>query len=183
MSTKPWTKDQSIAYLAAMIDGEGWIGELKGTTNRAIRIANTEEDIITGITECLDHLGITYRIVREKENPNPRWAKRITVDITGLKNLSYILEHVHFRSVRKRARLGRLVASYRRPVDVDAVRHLYIEKGMSDKQVAEALGVGIKRVRNVRRWHNIEGHSYAERAPLAWAERKKRYGSRGRSTD
>ena len=177
-----WTNEQAQSYLAAMIDGEGWIGEYKNRFNRAIRIANTEEEIITANIQCLEQLGITYTVIRDKKPAKPHWAKRITIEITRLVNLSYILEHVPFQSTRKRERLKRLIASYKviEPLDVNEVRRLYTEKGMTDKQVAAAMGVGLKRVLNVRRKHNIAGHSYAERGPLIWAERRRRYGSAGR---
>lgn len=175
-----WNYDQAIGYLAAMIDGEGWIGDLKGVHNRAIRIANTEEDIISAVTSCLDYLGITYIIIRDKKPARPNWAKRITVDITRRSNLSYILGHVPFRSLRKRERLERLVSSYRQPLDPDEVRRLYVDEGLTEQQVANRLGASLKRVKNVRRWNNIPSRNHQDRAQSIWAERRRRYGSAGR---
>ncbi len=175
-----WTNEQALAYLAAMIDGEGWIGELKGAQNRAIRIANTNEELITANVECLELLGITYTIIRDKKPAKPHWSKRIMIDITRLSNLKFILENVPFQSTRKRDRLIRLVASYRQPLDVEEVRRLYIDEGLTEVQVAAKMGVSLKRIKNVRRWNNIPARSYKDRAASIWAERRRRHGKTGR---
>jgi hypothetical protein len=170
---------QAAAYLAAMIDGEGWIGEYRNASNRAIRIANTEFELIDAIAECCDALGVTYHIydrAARKQNWSPiRW-----LEIYGRDNLATVLARVPIRSERKRARLERIVASYRPPIDPDQLRALYLGEGLSIAQTAERLGVGVKRVRFALRTNGISGHQGMEKARLIWETRRRKHGPTGR---
>jgi intein/homing endonuclease len=173
--------EQAAAYLAAMIDGEGWIGEPKGAQNRAIRIANTDRVLIDAIAECCDVLGVHYTVqsIRARQD---NWSDGWVVDITGHDSLRYILDHVPFRAPRKRDRLARQVASYAHPpLDPETLTELY-ESGLTVRQVAAELGISAKRVANAMRKHGIARRTGADRATTVWEARRARYGPTGRSS-
>jgi hypothetical protein len=176
-----FTTAQAQAYLAGMIDGEGWIGEPTGAQNRAIRIANTDRALIDAMTECCDVLGIHYT-VQAYRGRQANWSDGWVVDITGYDSLRYILDSVPLRASRKRDRLARQVASFARPtLDLDMLVGLYAS-GLTVKQVAAEMGVGPTRVRNAMDRHGIERRKGADRAAVVWEQRRRLHGPTGRTS-
>jgi hypothetical protein len=173
-----FNREQAAAYLAAMIDGEGWIGEAKSPQNRAIRITNTDPVLITAVMECCDVLGIGYRTYAYAAQ-RAHWSGGQLVTIYGLENLSRVLAEVPFRAERKRERLVRLIASYRAPLDPDEIRRLY-DEGRTMKEVAAALSVSLKRIINAMTAHGIPRRDASKRGASVWRARREKYGAAGR---
>jgi hypothetical protein len=178
-----FTNTQAAAYLAAMIDGEGWIGSPKNKQNRAIRISNTDPDLISAIREVCDRLGITYTV----QHINARkegWSAGWWVDITGRANMIRVRDEVPLRSSKKRARLDAIITSYvdRPPLDGGDLRRLYEEDGLTQREIATRLGVGFKRVLLAMRRHEITRRPHGpERALSVWRSRRAKYGQKGRA--
>lgn len=174
--------EQAAAYLAGMIDGEGWIGEPKGLHNRAIRIANTDPDLIAAIQEACDVLGVTYTTHAYKgarENWSPGWF----LDISGRENLTRVHQLVPIRSAKKWDRLARTLTSYRMPLPLEraTLEALYVGEGLAMPEVAQRLGVSLKRVRLAMVRHGIERRGHGpERAAAVWRARRARHGPSGR---
>ncbi|MEU2106482.1 LAGLIDADG family homing endonuclease [Nocardia sp. NPDC019255] len=171
--------DQAAHYLAAMIDGEGWVGEPKSKLrNRAIRIANTDRALIDAITECCDVLGIHYT-VQYQTGRKPGWAPQWWVDITGRASFEIVRDRVPVRAPQKRDRIARTAASYRQPLDKAEIIRLY-SNNMTQKQVAAAMGVSIKRLRNAMDRYGIPARAHVDRCDLIWRARREKYGAAGR---
>lgn len=166
-----YTEEQAAYYLAAMIDGEGWVGEPKGTINRAIRIANTERDLIDAIEECCQILGLhylTYPYEAKRDNWSPGWM----VHITGEDSFRVVLEKVPIRSSRKLDRVRRTASSYRPPINVDEVSRLYYDEGLTQQQVASQLGVGYKRIKLLMSREGMDRRQGSDRSASGWASRR-----------
>ncbi len=176
---RAFSADEAAAYLAAMIDGEGWIGEPRTVFNRAVRISNTDPDIIDAIRECCAVLGITYTVYAVDAR-KPSWSDQQMVVIAGRDNMRRIHAVVPIRAARKRARLERTLASYRRPepLQPERLQALY-DEGLTQQQIADHLGVGIKRVRLAFRRHGIRSR-HGQSNPAIWRTRRARYGAAGR---
>lgn len=176
-----FNRQQAASYLGGMIDGEGWIGEPKSKLrNRAIRIANTDRDLIDAIAECCDVLGVHYTIQYQCSR-KPGWAAQWWVDITGRESFEIIRDEVPIRAKKKRDRLERTAASFRQPLERSKIIRLY-STGMTQKQVAEAMGVSVKRLRNAMDKYGIPARAHVDRCDLIWRARRERYGATGRRT-
>lgn len=179
-----FNSDQAAHYLGAMIDGEGWIGEPRidprrgGFQNRAVRIANTDPGLIDAIIECCEVLGIHYtrqHIKRRRPGDRPSWV----VDITGLESLQTIRDQVPIRAIRKRERLQRTIDTFRKPLDKEEILRLY-SGNRTQKQVAEQMGVSIKRLSSAMKRYGIPVRSQKEQHDLIWQSRRARFGPAGR---
>jgi hypothetical protein len=149
-----FTAEQAAAYLAAMIDGEGWIGEPKNKRNRGVRIANTDPALISAIIECCMVLDLHYTVTRAA-GAKPHWASQATVHIGGLRSLERVQQLCPIRAPAKQDRLARTLPTFRQPVDIMAVNHMR-NQGMTLKAIAQELGVSYKRVRfAVKRAHRL----------------------------
>lgn len=171
-----FNREQAAAYLAAMIDGEGWIGEPKGPSNRAIRIANTDPELISAIREACDALGISYTVQKIRQR-RENWSSGWVVDITGRENFLRVLAEVPLRSSRKLDRLQRAAGSFRPAVDVERLTTLY-QTGLTMKEVAVEMGLSLKRVINAMNAHKIERRRQGNAA--IWRTRRAKYGQTGR---
>jgi hypothetical protein len=166
-----YTPEQAAFYLAAMIDGEGWVGEPRGAQNRAIRIANTDRDLIDAMVECCAALGIDCRVYAYRP-ARADWSPGWTVQVWGQKNLQRVLDTVPIRCTRKRDRLARTVVSYRTELDAAEVSRLYYDEGLTHQEVAARLGVGVKRVRNLMRREGLVGRQGSDRSASIWRTRR-----------
>lgn len=95
--------DQARFYLAAMIDGEGYVGcslDSRGFWCRQVAIANTDMALIEATAECCDLLGIDYRI-KEQKKQKEHHNTCLLLRITGRENLKILLEEVPLRSPKK----------------------------------------------------------------------------------
>lgn len=176
------TPDEARGYLAGLIDGEGYVRDVSGSTRaRQVQIANTEESIIAGILEACAALGIVARATGPYGGRAGRqsiWS----VNINHRVNLEK-LAALPLRSAKKRAKLEAILALYRDgyyqqtirdPLDEATVRHLYQEEGLTIPQVAARMGESYKRVHGALRRYGIPTHSGAEKSALIWATRRER---------
>ena len=149
-------KDQAAHYLAAMIDGEGYVPELATSHRyRSIRIANTDPDLIAAMHECCDLLGLRYLTIPLKSK-NPRWADGWAVDINGYESLCTVRDFVPIRCKRKLERLNGLIDSYKfPPLDRADVETAYV-KGETVQSIAARLGCSKSRVTRSLRSYGVE---------------------------
>jgi hypothetical protein len=172
---------EAKGYLAGMIDGEGWVGATnptKPSANRAVRISNTDPDLIEALKEVCDLLGITYSIQNIPPR-NPKWSQGWSMNISGRDNMQ-VISTLPLRAARKRARLDRALASFRVPLDPEELQRLR-DEGLGRPEIARQLGVGIKKVRIAMERHGIQPLTYEERAVATWRTRRDLYGKTGRS--
>lgn len=165
-----FTREQAGAYLAAMIDGEGWVGEPKGVQNRAIRITNCDPVLIEAIQECCVILDIHYTLTSQAAR-KCNWSDQQTVHIGGLAAFETILAIVPVRAPVKLDRIRRTIPTYRRPLDEDELRRLYAS-GMTQREVADALGVSQKRVIHAMKAYGIPRRTGTDRAVSIWRSRR-----------
>jgi hypothetical protein len=167
-----WDERTAAVYLAAMIDGEGWI---LVNINRQVGIFNTDRDLIDAVTECCDVLGLNYVVQLERRAHRRNRQDGWRVNITGKPSLERIRDVVPIRASRKRSKLGEAIAACRqvpRPPREWLVQK-YWHEGMSLQQVAEAWGV--KNSTSAHCWmeyYGIPRRSVAEGNRLDWRRRK-----------
>ena len=164
-------QEQAAWYLAAMIDGEGWVSAHTGSKNRAVRIANTDPALIAAIQEACTALGIEYHMTNVPAR-RANWTPGQVVNIYGRENLRKIHELVPFRAPQKRERLASLLTTYREPLDAGELSTLY-GQGATIQQLADHFGCGIKRVQNARRTNNIPVRTGAEKGAIIWQARRR----------
>ena len=100
------------AYVAAMIDGEGSVS-LAGNPKRpyrAVRITNTDYDLIETTTHFLNELGIRSHI-HVKNEADDRVSKCWVISITDRESLTRVAKLPLASSVKVN-RLARLLSSY-----------------------------------------------------------------------
>jgi hypothetical protein len=130
---------EAAAYLAGLIDGEGHISYRR---NYAVRVANTDRDIIDATIASCDALGLRYRIQDIKPRPEKNKQGGWDVYITGKDQLERIRDVVPIQSTRKRGALDTAIAAYKqlpRPPR-EWVEQKYVHEGLSLQEVAEAWG-------------------------------------------
>lgn len=146
------TEREAALYLAAMIDGEG---DIAISHFRAIRVSNTDWDLIEATVECCLALGLKYRVDKTHHKPDkPKWRPGWRVVITGKASFEIVRDVVPLRSRAKAAKVAAAVAMFSKPVitrpEREWLEQKYIDEGMSLKQIAEL--VGAKAPRTVMRW-------------------------------
>ena len=105
------TRKEAAAYLAAMVDGEGTVSVAKGPRPyRAVRITNTDPDLIEATCECCRRLDITYN-VQTKNEADAKRSKCWVVTITNRASIEKVAK-LPLRASSKRWRLGKLISSY-----------------------------------------------------------------------
>jgi hypothetical protein len=171
------TEEQAAWYLAAMIDGEGWIGDVDtkiGPTprNRAVRINNCDEALIRAVERCCDVLGMHYT-KRRQDGRREGWNDQYAIEITGAESMRRLLAVVPIQSPKKLDRLRRMIETYKPEIDIDELRRIY-EGGATAQETADTLGVGVKRIRSAMKAHGIPRRQGAERAAVIWRIRKEK---------
>src|SRR5262249_20840144 len=108
----------AAAYLAAMIDGEGWITVRQWSTPkqargcmRVIGIANTERELIDACIDACEQLGIRPRLYEIKRQ-RPSWSRKWEIQIIRRDSLRIVRDVVPIQSKRKSAKLDEALASY-----------------------------------------------------------------------
>lgn len=106
----------AASYFAAMIDGEGnvsskWYPSIK-STNRAISIFSTEEDILQACVDAAAVLGIQYRLVSRTHVKQPNWADAHGLLIESKAQFRRVIETVPLLHEQKALKLRELLASY-----------------------------------------------------------------------
>lgn len=128
----PFRKKQTAGfYLAALIDGEGTITRC-GRKSRAVRITNTDLNIISAGTACLAKLGISYKIYKRKST---KGKQAFDIVVHGEDNFRRVLASVPIQSQEKRKRLNELIGSYVDRHQIPNLRRLY-----ENNSVAEIAG-------------------------------------------
>ena len=120
---KPWaSKELAAMYLAALIDGEGCVGNYtwKGPVgqtrrSRVVTIGVIDKELIDAAAKCYTRLGVKYRR-RAIFRPECKGQYMHTINVTNLLSLSAILELVPLQHIKKRKKLADAVASFKQPV-------------------------------------------------------------------
>lgn len=142
-----WTAQSAAFYLAAMIDGEGTVTALTARNSaRAVKITNTDFDLITACVECLTALKITARVY---ERSAKRCVRKRTWDVNvyGRDNLERLLR-LPFRCLWKKSRVEALLASYRPRRPSKGVLKKRLAAGDSLADLAAECGVTPRTVTN-----------------------------------
>jgi len=111
--TLEFTFEQARFYLAALIDGEGYVRYRVPHQQRSIHIVNTDLALIEAAEACCDALGVTS--TRSASLPSVRPLARRTlwmVSIGGRANMERVLAVVPLQAPTKLATLRDGVAAY-----------------------------------------------------------------------
>ena len=175
---------QAASYLAAMIDGEGWVRDpAKNGMSRMLSIANTDPDIIAAICECFSVLGIPFSVSHADAR-----GRHQAIDIVaayGFHALTMVYELVPIRAQRKRNRLFGLINNSTPRKDIvryglkkDELEAAYLT--MTLKQMATHFGVGLNTINRAMTHHGVERLPRSKAAERVWASRRANHGPTGR---
>lgn len=113
-----------LAYLAGIIDGEGWIGLLKRldrqwvTYKPTLRVTNTDSNIINRVYEIWENIGVSGHIYENEQNPSVPNGKQIMyIQLNKQSDIQKVLEQVIPYLVGKKARATMLVRFLNKSVD------------------------------------------------------------------
>lgn len=113
-----------LAYLAGIIDGEGWIGLQKRLDRRwitykpALRVTNTDANIINRVYEIWEAIGVSGHIYENEQNPSvPNGKQIMNLQLNKAVDIQKILEQVIPYLVGKKARATMLVRFLTKTVD------------------------------------------------------------------
>lgn len=116
--------ETDLAYLAGIIDGEGWVGLQKRimgkwvTYKPALRITNTDANIINRVYEIWEMLGVTGHIYENEQNPSITNGKMImNLQLNKQSVIKVVLESVIPYLVGKKARAIMLLRFLDKTVD------------------------------------------------------------------
>lgn len=171
----------AAGYLAAIIDGEGTVTlpqtSIGKRTCFAIRIANTDWDIIVATTEALELLHIAYRVHQRTFKGRPvHWRTGWDVVIGTRSGLKRLAQTVELRSTKRIERLRTLLASYKHTEkpSQEELRNLYLVEKRSCTDLMRHFGA--KSSGTIHKWlkaYGIERRSLSEAVLLDWQKRKK----------
>jgi LAGLIDADG-like domain len=115
-----------LAYLAGIIDGEGWIGLQKRLQKRwttfkpALRVTNTDSNIINRVYEIWESIGVSGHIYENEQNPSvPNGKQIMNLQLNKRVDIQKVLEQVIPYLVGKKARAIMLVRYLTNTVDKD----------------------------------------------------------------
>lgn len=101
-------QEAAAAYLAAIIDGEGWI---LVNINRQVGVFNTDRDIIDAVIECCQILALRHVVQFEERSQRKNRQDGWRVIVTGKDSLIRIRDQVPLRASRKRVKLDEAIAA------------------------------------------------------------------------
>jgi hypothetical protein len=130
---------QAAAYLAGIIDGEGWV---VAKPAKFIGIANTDWDIVEATMECCATLGLRHRVNVSNKAQRRGRSTCWQVTIGGKETLERVQQIVPIRCRRKQVRLAEAIASFHktpRPPR-EWLEQKYVIEGLSLQQIAELWG-------------------------------------------
>lgn len=100
-----------LAYLAGIIDGEGWVGLQKRFDKKwwvykpALRVTNTDPNIINRVYEIWEAVGVSGHIYENEQNPSVSNGKQImNLQLNKKIDIQRVLEHIIPYLVGKKAR-------------------------------------------------------------------------------
>ena len=113
-----------LAYLAGIIDGEGWIGLQKRLQKRwitykpALRVTNTDANIINRVYEIWESIGVSGHIYENEVSPSvPNGKQIMNLQLNKRIDIQKVLEQVIPYLVGKKARAIMLVRYLTNTVD------------------------------------------------------------------
>lgn len=168
--------DVAAGYLAAMIDGEGTVGNRPRvvmkrwiTVRKSASIVNTERSIIDRIIICCEVLGIRHTVTYA-DRPG---CKRIWHVRFSSREAFIRLNRLPFGSDLKRAKMAAVVASYKHePLDPETLRSLYWDEGKTFQEIAALIGTTYGRVQHAFKKHGIPIRTMAQAVRRGWAKHK-----------
>jgi hypothetical protein len=138
-----------LAYLAGIIDGEGWIGLQKRVQGKgnwvtykpALRITNTDANIINRVYEIWESLGVSGHIYENTQDPSVSNGKQIlNLQLNKQSVIKIVLEAVIPYLVGKKSRAIMLLRFLDKSVDrEEAYEAIKIanRKGVSKEESSE----------------------------------------------
>lgn len=105
---------EDACYLAGLFDGEGHVYWHPKGGPRRIAIANTDESILKAARACLDTLNIQYNTYKKYKTIPPNHVQCYELTIYGRENLEMFNEFVPFKCEKKRVKLQKMLAGYKR---------------------------------------------------------------------
>ena len=121
MTAPDFSTDEARGYLAAMIDGEGYVPDVKVTRAkhpfkniRYVSIVNTQPELIDAVRAACQVLGIGTVVHLKKNESDPIRKPLYSVRIKGLGNLARLQSLVRLRSPYKQASLDSMLATFTR---------------------------------------------------------------------
>ena len=113
-----------LAYLAGIIDGEGWIGLQKRLQKRwitykpALRVTNTDANIINKVRQVWEVIGVDGHIYENDQDPSVTNGKQImNIQLNKQTDILRVLLAVEPFLVGKRARAQMLIRFLTKSID------------------------------------------------------------------
>lgn len=113
-----------LAYLAGIIDGEGWVGLQKRLQKRwitykpTLRVTNTDSNIINRVYEIWESIGVSGHIYEQEQGPSvPNGKQVMYIQLNKASDIQKVLEAVIPYLVGKKARAVMLVRYLTKTVD------------------------------------------------------------------
>lgn len=113
-----------LAYLAGIIDGEGWVGLQKRLDRRwvtykpALRVTNTDANLINHIYEIWERIGVDGHIYENEQNPSvPNGKQIMNLQLNKQSDIKRVLEAVIPYLVSKKARAVMLLRFLDKTID------------------------------------------------------------------
>lgn len=117
-------KDTDLAYLAGIVDGEGWIGLQKRllkqwvTYKPALRVTNTDANLINRIYEIWEMIGVSGHIYENEMSPSvPNGKQIMNLQLNKQSDILKVLDSIIPYLVAKKARAIMLKRFLEKTVD------------------------------------------------------------------
>jgi hypothetical protein len=173
MNASEFNHEQAVAYLSALIDGEGSVTKTGGRSSLCVQIANTEPSIIRAAETCLSKLAMPFTTHSHKNPPDkPHWKPHWIVFVHGRENLIRLGELLVLQSEAKQARMQAIIdlgwSRVRKP-PLEELVELYHGQQMALSVIADHYSVSRQTIRNWIRSYAITPKTRAEALRQAWA--------------
>lgn len=129
MINRDFTKEEDWVWLAAIIDGEGWIG-IRNDSRRphlpglpGLTLHMTDKDIVDAVAVAFQ-CNVTQPLNRQKEHHKENWSAQIT----GKKVIPVLLKILPYMSYRRTFKINEVISLYKE-------RATTIPKGSTPKWV------------------------------------------------
>jgi hypothetical protein len=164
------TADQAAWYLAALIDGEGYVS--KPGRQPVVGITNTEKFLINTACAAYDLLGITYTVYTRVRSVHG-WKQAYDVRVFGVPKLKLILKLIPIHHPGKRKNLDYHVEhdGYYNTA-AGKLEKLGYDPRKSLGEYASILGVSTATVARAARKIGWPIRTYSEASRVYWANKK-----------